>query len=175
MAKFASFSNLISGIGGIIVGAATILPFVSPPKIQTPPDLIEALDRIADQIASNNFQVEKGAETQITTALDDFSQRVAEEAFGIDGEVPSVPRSIAGIAQYPYNIPFDYVAPNGVKKLFVAMPITSPGVHFKVNGERTRTMRLGDSIEVIFGTLTCRFELIDFARNDFMRTRSTCR
>lgn len=166
--------GIFSGLMGLAVGAISLKQFFAPAPLQTPADLLEALDSIADEVAASSFQADEASSEEIATALDGFSLSVAQSTFGSEGEILSVPRSLSGLSEYPADVAFDYVAPNGISRLFVARPTTSPGVHFQVDGERTDVMRIGGSINVTFDDMTCRFELIDFSRDVSMRVRSRC-
>jgi hypothetical protein len=174
MTKLGIFVSFIAAVMGIITGAIAVYQFLQPSPVETPADLLAALDRIADEVASSNFSTDSIEERELIEALDQFTLRVSQNLPTEETDPQGIPRSFAGVSKYPHNVAFDYVAPNGESRLFVAKAFNDSLAQFLVDGEGTDLIGIGQNLIIPFGSMDCRFDLIETSRGDYIRVRSAC-
>lgn len=173
MSKLIGIGALFSGIGGAAAGAAAVWQLVAPGPIETPQDLIQVLTKIETAIQGRTY-VPNTLELQgLETALDGLNTQIVQSAHGENGELLSVARSFAGMREYKDGEIFDFVAPNGERKLFV-VNVKKEYFYFSVDGQNSRSPALGQHITIEFGDQSCVFENIGIEPNKSAQVRISC-
>lgn len=173
MSKVLNAGTLLGGLGGLAAGAIAVLQFVSPANIETPKDLIAALGKIEQAIQSKDFTTDEVTAKQLETAVEGFATQVALSTRDGNGDLLFVPRSFAGLREYKNGEVFDFVAPNGVSKLFKVV-VSHTGIRFIADGKRASIASPGEHVTVSFGDMTCKYEVISFVTGKTATVRTTC-
>lgn len=166
---------ILGAIGSFIGGVATAYGALRPAPPQTAPELVAAIYQLIEAFKDNGIELPPPEAHKAIDALEALTQDISLATSDDGNNLAFIYRSTAGVRDYPGDVPFDFITPDGSSGLLMVDPYKiGQSVGFTLDGKRSGRVPIGENVELHIGNQTCRFEVLGIPDDDTARIRSRC-